>query len=170
MKGEGREGMTHVLSGLEVGGVTLLNDWFPSIKPYSLGTNVALNSLLNWFVEVPLMLWVHSCIMMLVTLDDLSDGLSVLGLALCCLISAMPILITNFPQIEPLLKPCSNHLGDPCSSIERLVPLLPRYLSCTMLHCLTNRPFRIWCHPTSAWASMISMTVGSMSIVFNGFP
>jgi hypothetical protein len=72
-KDEGREGMGHVLSGLEVGGVTLLNDWFPSIEPYSLGTNVALNPLLNGFVEVPLMLWVHFCIMMLVTLNDLSN-------------------------------------------------------------------------------------------------
>jgi hypothetical protein len=71
-KDEGREGMGHVLSRLEVGCVTLLNDWFPSIKPYSLGTNVALNPLLNGFVEMPLMLWVYSCIMMLVTLDDLS--------------------------------------------------------------------------------------------------
>jgi hypothetical protein len=45
-----------VLSSLEVGGVTLLNDWFPSIKPYYLGTNVALHPLLNGFVEVPLKL------------------------------------------------------------------------------------------------------------------
>jgi hypothetical protein len=81
--------MGHVLSGLEVGCVTLLNDWFPSIKPYSLGTNVALNPLLNGFVEMPLMLWVYSCIMMLVTLDDLSDGLPILSLTLCCLVSAM---------------------------------------------------------------------------------
>jgi hypothetical protein len=72
-----------VLSGLEVGGVTHLNDWFPRTKPYSLGTNVALNPLLNGFIEVPLKRWVHSCSMMLVTLDDLSDGLSVLSLMLC---------------------------------------------------------------------------------------
>jgi hypothetical protein len=107
----------HVLSGLEVGGVTLLNDWFPSIKPYSLGTDVALNPLLNGFIEVPLKHWVHSGSMMLVTLDDLSDGLSVLSLTLCCLISATPILIANLPQIEPLLKPCSDYFSDPHSSI-----------------------------------------------------
>jgi hypothetical protein len=88
----------HVLSGLEVGGLTLLNDWFPSIKPYSLETDVALNPLLNGLIKVPLKRWVHAGSMMLITLDDLSDGLSVLSLTLCCLISAMPILIANLPQ------------------------------------------------------------------------
>jgi hypothetical protein len=85
-----------VLSGLEVGGVTLLNDWFPSIiKPYSLGTNVALNPPLNPCIKVPLKGWVHSCSMMLVKLGNLSDDLSVLGLTLCCLVSASQLARYN---------------------------------------------------------------------------
>jgi hypothetical protein len=60
-EGKGREGKRRVLSSLKVGGVALLNDWLPSIKPYSLGTTVALNPLLNGFIKEPLMRWVHSC-------------------------------------------------------------------------------------------------------------
>ena len=91
------------LSSLEGCGVTLFDYGFPCAEPDSEIADVALCPCDEGGYEQPLEIRVNSGCVLLVEHRCLVDCLVVLCLPPGVVVSPMPVLVSQFPQFEPLL-------------------------------------------------------------------
>jgi hypothetical protein len=103
------------------GSITLLDHWFPCVKPYPEGADVALNPWGEWIFEEPLEGGSDSGFMLVVKRRCLANCLVVPSLLPSVVVSPMTILVPYFPEIEPLFQPGYYHVGDPSLSCSLFV-------------------------------------------------